>query len=85
MAETDMVKLGNRIPIRGVDHICIAADGDTLLFLQMDENGDPCQYVVAHGVYTHKNELCWLNGDYFIMPLNASSAVALKKAVEAML
>ena len=85
MADTATVKLGERISIRGVDHICIAEHGDALLFLQIDESGDACQYVVAHGVYTHENELCWLNGDYFMMPLNASSATALKKAVEVML
>ena len=76
--------LGRKGVIRGVEHICIAEHGDTLLFLQMDESGDPCQYVVAHGVYWNKSELCWLNGDYFLMPLNADSATALKNAVEAM-
>ena len=84
MADIDKTGLGKPITIRGVAHIPIAASDDTLLFLQMDENGDPCQYVVAHGVYPHKGEICWLNGDYFLLPLNAHSITALKQAVEVM-
>ena len=75
--------LGMTAVIRGVKHICIAARENDLLLLEMD--GDrPIQYVVAHGAYTHEDGLCWLNGDYFPLPLYPDSLTALINALEAM-
>lgn len=75
--------LGKTVVIRGVKHICIAARENDLLLLEMD--GDrPVQYVVAHSVYRHEDGLCWLNGDYFPLPLYPDSLTALINTLEAM-
>ena len=74
--DKDDSMLGESIFIRGVTHICIAQSADALLFLQMDEIGEPCQYVVAHSPYYHECGLCWLSGDYY--PLwNHPDSIAL--------
>ena len=56
---------GISFPIHGVQHTCIAADGDALLLLQHGEDGTPVQYVTAHHPRWHKGELVWDQGDYF--------------------
>ena len=75
--------LGKTVIIRGVKHICIAARENDLLMLEMDDDR-PVQYVVAHGAYTHEDVLCWLNGDYFPLPLYPDSLTALINSLEAM-
>ena len=75
--------LGKTVIIHGVKHICIAARENDLLMLEMDDDR-PVQYVVAHGAYTHEDVLCWLNGDYFPLPLYPDSLTALINTLEAM-
>ena len=75
--------LGKTVIIHGVKHICIAARENDLLMLEMDDDR-PVQYVVAHGAYTHEDVLCWLNGDYFPLPLYPDSLTALINSLEAM-
>lgn len=81
MADIDTNACGNVIPIHGVNHILIAARGNDLLMLQLKDDGNPCQYVVAHGIYSDRNELNWLNGSYFPIPMYPDTAAALKDAV----
>ena len=75
--------LGKTVIIHGVKRICIAARENDLLMLEMDDDR-PVQYVVAHGAYTHEDVLCWLNGDYFPLPLYPDSLTALINTLEAM-
>lgn len=81
MADTDANAYGKTISIRSVNHILLAARGNDLLMLQLKDNGDPCQYVVAHDIYPDRGELSWLNGDYFPIPIYPDTAAALKDAV----
>ena len=81
MAEIDAHAYGKTISIRGVNHILVAARGNDLLMLQLEDNGNPCQYVVAHGIYPDRGELSWMNGDYFPLPMYPDTAAALKDAV----
>lgn len=81
MADIDANAYGKLLSIRGVKHLLLAARGNDLLMLQLKDNGDPCQYVVAHGIYPDRGELSWLNGDYFPLPMYADTAAALKDAV----
>ena len=76
--------LGKSITIRGVIHICLAQNADTLVFLQLDEDYEPCQYVGAHEPYNHEGELCWLNGDYYPLWNHPDSLAVLKKVIKEM-
>lgn len=76
--------VGKILYIRKTKYICIAGNKEALLLLRLDEDNNPCQYVVAHGVYINGYEIGWLNGNYFLVQLNVDSADVLKKAVEAM-
>ena len=54
-----------QLVIRGVPHLCVAAEKECLMFLQFTEEGAPIQYVVAHHPMLYKGEMVWSNGDYF--------------------
>jgi len=84
MADIDAKAYGKPLSIRGVNHILVAARGNDLLMLQLKDDGDPCQYVVAHCIYPDRGELSWMNGDYFPIPMYPDTAAALKDAVMAL-
>jgi len=73
--------VGTTFPIHGVKHTCLAANDDALVMLQYENDGAPCQYVVAHEPYRANGELCWLNGDYFPFFHYTTTADALAEAV----
>lgn len=81
MADIDANAYGKTISIHGVNHVLLAARGNDLLMLQLKDDGDPCQYVVAHDIYSDRGELSWLNGSYFPLPMYPDTAAALKDAV----
>ena len=58
--------VGKTFIIRGLQHICIAAGADQLLLLELNAEGTPIQYIVAHSPSFYKGELVWAAGDYFI-------------------
>lgn len=81
MIDIDINAYGKTISIRGVDYILLAARDNDILMLELKDDGDPCQYVVAHGIYPDRGELSWLNGDYFPFTMYPDTAAALKDAV----
>lgn len=81
MADINPAAVGSTFNIRGVTYVCIAARDNNLLLLERKEDGAPVQYVVAHGIYLQDGELCWLNGEYFLLPLYSDTAAALKDAI----
>ena len=81
MADISPAAIGGTLHIRDVTYIIIAVRDNDLLLLEKSEDGAPVQYVVAHGVYQNNGELCWLNGDYFPIPLYPDTVAAIKDAI----
>lgn len=74
--------VGTTFLIHGVKYTCLAAADEALVMLQYENNGAPCQYVVAHApCRADDGELCWLNGNYFPFFNYATTADALAEAV----
>jgi len=73
--------VGRTFSIRGVRHTCIAATDNAMLLLQYEDGGAPCQYVVVNEPHWAGEELCWLNGDYFPLPIYGTMADALAASV----
>jgi len=73
--------VGTTFFIHQVKHTCLAVTDDAVVMLQYDNDGAPCQYVVAHEPYRANGELCWLNGDYFPFFHYATTADALAEVV----
>ncbi len=49
MKQSDIHALvGKEIIIRSARHICIGASKDALILLEIDADGKPVQYIVAH-------------------------------------
>ncbi len=67
MTQSDIHALvGKEIIIRSARHICIGASKDALMLLELDADGKPVQYIVAHHPSFHNGELIWANGNYFL-------------------
>lgn len=73
MANQELTALvGKELIIRGARHLCLAANDDRLLLLQLcarDEpllkTGDPVQYIIARHPEWYNGELVWAHGSYF--------------------
>lgn len=59
--------VGKTIFIRGVQHVCVAAGDDQLLLLELNAEGFPIQYIVAHSPSLYQGELVWAAGNYFVV------------------
>lgn len=57
--------VGKTFIIRGLQHICIAAGADQLLLLELNAEGTPIQYIIAHSPSFYEGELVWAAGNYF--------------------
>lgn len=73
--------IGKTLVIRGVPHLCVAAEKECLMFLQFTEEGAPIQYVVAHHPMLYKGEMVWSNGNYFPLLNYAGSATPMADAI----
>lgn len=67
MKQSDLDALvGKEIIIRSARHICIGAGKEALMLLELNDEGKPAQYIVAHHPSFHNGELIWANGNYFL-------------------
>lgn len=67
MKQSDLNALvGKEIIIRSARHICIGAGKETLMLLELNAEGKPVQYIVAHHPSFYNGELIWSNGNYFL-------------------
>lgn len=85
MKQSDINALvGKEIIIRSVRHVCISAGKEALMLLELNAEGKPVQYIVAHHPSFHNGELIWTNGNYFLgfqLPgLDSSTGSSLRDA-----